>query len=421
MADPILHIKDSYYFEVPKGLWQANYSGLSDADGDHFPDWMVKLDQHFLDWQATRLVEGAGELGLSLPEGIQDGYHHWLHEDHANAGKSLKTYIEMQAGLPEGDGKPDWATSVAGKLTDSAWAESWAAANEAAGSVAEYRENPEAIKVWNEHKTQGYNQALSGKILIPQPFGTLNNLYSAASGFCISKFMVIQVIVAVLLAWAFISLANKMKQTRGNATKGRFANMLETFLIFMRDEVARPAIGHGADQYVPLLWTIFFFVLGMNLMGMLPWMGAPTGAFACTLGMAMVTLLTGIIMGSKKFGLVGFWTNQVPSMDLPKALDLPIKGLLFVIEVLGLFIKHGVLAIRLLANMFAGHIVLLGIMAIAFSAQGALLGTGWWIAAPISVIGSTLFSVLELGVAFLQAYIFTFLSALFIGAATHHH
>ena len=257
--------------------------------------------------------------------------------------------------------------------------------------------------------------------MIPQPFGTLNNLYSAASGFCISKFMVIQVIVAVLLAWAFISLANRMKQSRGNATKGRFANMLETFLLFMRDEVARHAIGHGADQYVPLLWTIFFFVLGMNLMGMLPWMGAPTGAFACTLGMAMVTLLTGIIMGSKKFGLVGFWTNQVPSMDLPKALDLPIKGLLFVIEVLGLFIKHGVLAIRLLANMFAGHIVLLGIMAIAFSAQGALLGTGWWIAAPISVIGSTLFSVLELGVAFLQAYIFTFLSALFIGAATHHH
>ena len=71
--------------------------------------------------------------------------------------------------------------------------------------------------------------------------------------------------------------------------------------------------------------------------------------------------------------------------------------------------------------MFAGHIVLLGIMGIAFSVQGALLGKAWWIAAPISVISATLFSVLELGVAFLQAYIFTFLSALFIGAATHHH
>ena len=107
-------------------------------------------------------------------------------------------------------------------------------------------------------------------------------------------------------------------------------------------------------------------------------------------------------------------------MDLPKALNLPIKGLLFLIEVLGLFIKHAVLAIRLLANMFAGHIVLLGIMGIAFSIQGAM-SSGWWVAAPISVVGATLFSVLELFVAFLQAYVFTFLSALFIGAATHHH
>ena len=74
-----------------------------------------------------------------------------------------------------------------------------------------------------------------------------------------------------------------------------------------------------------------------------------------------------------------------------------------------------------MANMFAGHIVLLGIMAIAFSVQGALMGAAWWVAAPLSLAGATIFSVLEVGVAFLQAYIFTFLSALFIGAATHHH
>ena len=85
-----------------------------------------------------------------------------------------------------------------------------------------------------------------------------------------------------------------------------------------------------------------------------------------------------------------------------------------------MLIKHGVLGIRLLANMVAGHVVLLGIMAIAFSLQGAV-SDSWWIAAPISVIGATLFSCLELFVAFLQAYIFTFLSALFIGMAVHHH
>lgn len=406
MANPILHIKDSYYFEVPKALWGANYSGIKD-DPDAFPDWMVKLDQSYLDWQAARIVTQAGDHGLELPSTakLMGDYHHWLHADHDNVGKPLSVYLES-AGLVSED-----------QLADSVWVKKWSAANEDVGSVADFRAES---KEWSIEKIEGYNKALNGKILIPQPFGTLNNLYSPASGFCISKFMVIQVIVALLLGWAFISLANRLKGVGGSATKGRFSNALEAILLFMRDEVARPAIGHGADTYVPLLWTIFFFVLGLNLMGMIPWMGAPTGAFACTLGLAGVTLLTGIVMGSKKFGPVGFWLNQVPSMDLPKLLDLPIKGLLFVIEVLGLFIKHGVLGIRLLANMFAGHIVLLGIMGAAFSLQAAM-SPSWWIAAPISVISATIFSVLELGVAFLQAYIFTFLSALFIGAATHHH
>lgn len=408
MANPILHIKDSYYFEVPKALWGANYSGVKDGS-DGFPSWMVKLDQSYLDWQAARVHGKAGELGLVLPESgkLMDDYHHWLHENHSNAGRPLSAYLESEGLL--GD-----------KLEDSAWAKKWTSMNQEQGDIAEFRADS-SVGEWGLERIEGYNKALSGKILIPQPFGTLKNPYSAASGFCFSKFMVIQVIVALLLAWFFIGLAKKLVAAKGDATKGRFANALEAFLLFMRDDVARPAIGHDGDKYVPLLWSIFFFVLGLNLMGMLPWLGAPTGAFACTIGLALVTLMTGIVMGSKKFGIVGFWTNQVPSMDLPKSLDLPIKSLLFVIEVIGLFIKHGVLAIRLLANMFAGHIVLLGIMAIAFSVQGAMLGKAWWIAAPISVISATLFSVLELGVAFLQAYIFTFLSALFIGAATHHH
>ena len=120
--------------------------------------------------------------------------------------------------------------------------------------------------------------------------------------------MVIQVIVALLLGCLGVhQLGEQVERALGgNATKGRFSNALEAILLFMRDEVARPAIGHGADKYVPLLWSIFFFVLGLNLMGMLPWMGAPTGAFACTLGLAGVTLLTGIVMGSKKFGSHGF-------------------------------------------------------------------------------------------------------------------
>lgn len=409
MASAILHIKDSYYFEVPKALWPAEYAGVMPAsaeDGSElFPHWLIRLDQDYLDWQAKKLVQDAGSLDIELPSSWLGDYHHWLHEDHANAGKPFAVYLESTGVLDE-------------KLQGETWSKAWASAK-TKGSVDEFLVDP-ATKEWGQAKVDGYNQALSGKVLIPQPLGELKNLYEVQSGFGLSKFMVIQVVVAVLLSFFFIGLARKLGKTNGNAVKGRFANALEAFLLFMRDEVARPAIGKDGDQYVPLLWTLFFFILGLNLMGMLPWVGAPTGAFACTGGLAAVTFLTGLIMGSKKFGLVGFWTNQVPSMDLPPLLAPPIKGLLFLIEVLGLFIKHGVLAIRLLANMFAGHIVLLGIMMIAFSLKGAM-SPSWWIAAPISVVASTIFSVLELGVAFLQAYVFTFLSALFIGAATHHH
>ena len=206
-----------------------------------------------------------------------------------------------------------------------------------------------------------------------------------------------------------------------DSPRGRLWNLLESVLVFLRDEVARPAIGmKEGDKYVPLLWTIFLFILGMNLMGMVPWVGAPTGSFAVTLALAGVTLLTGIVMGSVKFGPIGFWKNQIPGMDLHWIIGIVIKPFLWVIEVFGLFIKHAVLAVRLLANMVAGHLVLLGIMGVAFSIQGAL-SDSWVIAAPVAVIASTLFSVMELFVAFLQAYIFTFLSALFIGASVHHH
>ena len=409
MASSILHIKDAYYFEVPKALWRVEYAGIKPGSvedgGRPFPDWLIRLDQSFLDWQAQRFASDVGSLGVELPDGWMADYHHWLHEDHANVGKPLAAYIEASGMVDE-------------ELNDPTWAKAWENAK-AEGSVSEYLVDP-ATNEWGSEKVDGYNHALSGKILIPQPFGELRNLYQGQSGFCISKFMIIQVVVAVLLWLIFTRFAKRIATSNGNSVKGRFANALEVFLLFMRDQIARPAIGHDGDKYVPLLWTMFFFVLGMNLMGMIPWVGAPTGAFACTGGMAAVTFLTGLVMGSKKFGVVGYWLNQVPSMELPALLSLPIKGLLFVIEVIGLFIKHAVLAIRLLANMFAGHIVLLGIMGVAFSAQAAMSST-WWVAAPIAVIASTIFSLLELGVAFLQAYVFTFLSALFIGAATHRH
>jgi F-type H+-transporting ATPase subunit a len=312
MASPILHIKDAYYFEVPKKLWQHHYSSLEEVPG-------------------------------------------FLREGH-----------------PE-------------------------------------------IK-----DPRAFEEALHGKILLyPQPFGELKNLYEPASGFCISKFMILTAVAAVAILLIFVKLAKRVKT--GDRPRGKFWNLFESMLLFVRDEVARPAIGkHDADKYVPLLWTLFFFVLFCNLLGMVPWAGAPTSAFAVTLSLAAVTLLTGMASGIIKFGPVGYIANQIPHMDLPPILAIVLKPMIWVIEVAGMLIKHGVLGVRLLANMVAGHVVLLGIMALAFSVEGATSGY-WGITAPIAIVSSTLFSILELFVAFLQAYVFTFLSALFIGAAVHHH
>jgi F-type H+-transporting ATPase subunit a len=270
---------------------------------------------------------------------------------------------------------------------------------------------------WSAEKLNQYNSQLDGKILIPQPFGKLKNNYEPESGFCISKYMIVQLVVAAILIWLFANLAKKVRD--GRPAKGKLWNLLETFLLFIRDEVARPAIGkQDADRFVPLLWTIFLFVLGCNLMGMLPWVGAPTASFGVTLGLALVTFATGLVFGSQRFGVFGYWKNLVPSMGLPLPLAIPIVPMLFVIEVLGLLIKHAVLGVRLLANMVAGHLVLVAIMGLAVAAAAS---TTWPITAGISVLGSALFSCLELFVAFLQAYVFTFLSALFIGSAIHHH
>lgn len=247
-----------------------------------------------------------------------------------------------------------------------------------------------------------------GSIPLPEVFGLQ-----------ITKYMVLELAVAVLMLAVFIPLARRI--ATGGCPKGRFWNFFETMLIFIRDEVARPAIGRkDADRFLPFIWNVFFFVLFCNLMGMLPWAGSPTGSLAVTGALALISFGAVLLTGMTMHGPVGFWTGMVPPMEVPKALAVLLKpGLLF-IEVLGLLIKHSVLAMRLLANMFAGHLVLAVIIGfIAAAAHGLVV---LWLGITIgSVAGATALSLLELFVAFLQAYIFAFLSALFIGMAVHQH
>lgn len=454
MASPTLHIKDSYYFEIPKFLWRCDYKSKSD-----FPDVWVKNDPQFQDWQAARTLKElpafAKEVGLEVPSGdLLESYKHWRESGH-NFGRPFDAYLE--------DGLK-WIGENATEAKDAQVLEKWAQFRSRIGNseaVEEFRREPSIT--WSPEKLAGYNRELSGKVLIPQPFGELRNFYEKESGFCISRFMIVEVLVLLGLLLVFSRVAKKV--ATGEAPRGRLWNLVEGFLVLIRDEIARKAIHdhhdhdhghehgrehehadhhdahksphaahgdphahgstvglrpHAADRFVPLLWTIFFFILCCNLMGMLPWLGAPTGSFSVTLALAGVAIVSSIVLGSMQFGVVGFWLNQVPAMQLPLILAIFLKPMIFGIEVLGFFIKHLVLAIRLLANMVAGHLVLLAIMTLAFSAEGAS-SSAWPIMAVVSVLASTAFSILELFVAFLQAYVFTFLTALFIGAATSRH
>jgi len=234
--------------------------------------------------------------------------------------------------------------------------------------------------------------------------------------FQLTRFMVTELVVAALMLMILPLLAAHVR--KHHVTRGWFMNMFEALLLFIRDQVARPAIGgHGADRFLPYLWTLFFFILFNNLLGLVPGMASATGNVNVTAVLAIMTLVTVIRAGMQEMGATGFWVGIVPHLDVPVWLKPPLWGLMFIIEVLGLFIRHIVLAVRLFANMFAGHVVLAVILGFIVMAKGSL----FYPVMGASVVGLVLLSLLELLVAFLQAYIFTFLSALFIGSAVHPH
>ena len=232
----------------------------------------------------------------------------------------------------------------------------------------------------------------------------------------LTRFMVMELITAALMLLILIPLARHI--ARRPVTRGAFFNAFEAILLYFRDSVARPNIGaHDADKYLPYLWTVFFFVLFGNLLGMIPGGASATGNINVTGILAISTFIVVMAAGIQASGFRGYWVALVPKIDASPVLMIFLWPLLFVIEVAGLLIRHFVLAVRLFANILAGHIVLAVIMGFILLVQGS-----WaYVVTPASIGGVVALSMLELFVAFLQAYIFTFLSALFIGTAAHPH
>jgi F-type H+-transporting ATPase subunit a len=238
----------------------------------------------------------------------------------------------------------------------------------------------------------------------------------------ITKFIVLELMVATAILAIFIPMAGRLRG--GQPAKGRFWNMIEVILVYLRDNVIVAGIGSKKDAapYVPYLWTLFFFILFCNLAGMIPWMGSPTGAVTVTATLALLTLVIVLATGIRRHGAVGFWTGMVPHVEGkvgPINLAVVLSPILFVLEVFGFFVKHCTLCIRLMANMFGGHTMMA--VFVAFIPMAAASLYIWMPVTLLSVAASVAISFLELLVACLQAYIFTFLTSVYIGMAIHQH
>jgi len=233
----------------------------------------------------------------------------------------------------------------------------------------------------------------------------------------LTKFMILELLAAVLIAAVFIPVARQLRS--GEPARGGLLNAFEVVLTFVRDQIARPTLGpREADRYAPFLWTLFLFILVNNLLGLVPFCRSPTGNIFVTLGLALCAFV--IIPGSaiRETGLRHYLAELWPKFDVPYGLGYVLKPFMFVNNVVGLLVRSSVLALRLFANMFAGHTVLATILIFIYLA-GGLAPALWGTVTLASVLGQAALSLLELFIAFLQAYVFTFLTSLFMGMALH--
>jgi len=303
------------------------------------------------------------------------------------------------------------------------------AAQESHGPVAVTPATAEKVDIITPHITDSYHMEIPS-IFPPfykevcvgrhvgehgcEPLWGPVNIAGIAVNFSPTKHVVMLFIAAFLVTAILVGTARA--HARHSHAVGRpkgFAAGLEAMVLYMRNEVILPNVGHHGDGYVPFLLTLFFFILTANLLGLVPYGSTATGNIAVTATLALITFVTVEVAGMRALGAgylstIFYWN---------KDLALPIRVILFLImspvELIGKFTKPFALAIRLFANMTAGHIVLLAFVGLIFTFAGPVSAAPFLMAVAISM--------LELFVAFLQAFVFTLLSSVFIGQIREAH
>ena len=229
---------------------------------------------------------------------------------------------------------------------------------------------------------------------------------SLASGgavydFSITKNVAALFLNALVMLLIFTAVARGFKKNAGKAPKG-IQSFFEPIIIYIRDEVIKPNIGHGYEKFVPYLLSLFFFIWFGNLFGLLPGAANLTGNIAVTFVLAIFTFIITNVSGNANYWKHIFWTPGVP---------LPIRLIILPVEIIGIITKPISLMIRLFVAISAGHIVILSLIAMAFIFQSFTVGIG-------SSIILVFINLIEILVASIQAYVFTIFTAVYIGLAT---
>ncbi len=250
------------------------------------------------------------------------------------------------------------------------------------------------------------HHVLDAKELDFTPFGIVHlpELHLLGMDISITKHVVFMWLAFVILVITFLYVARSYRKSF--VPKG-VTNLTEVLIVFVRDEIAKPTIGKGFERFLPYLLTVFFFILTCNFLGLIPYGSTATSNLAVTATLAIISFIVIQAGGMMKNGVFGYLKGLVPH-GIPFWL-LPI---MVPVELLGLFTKPFALAVRLFANMTAGHIVILSLIGLIF-----ILHT--YFVAPVSIAFTLFIFLLEILVALIQAYIFTMLSSLFIGMAVH--
>jgi len=242
------------------------------------------------------------------------------------------------------------------------------------------------------------------------PVGTDGRIDHSVSvyDFSLTRNVVQMFLALALLVWIMISIANRYKKGHGvkTAPKG-MQNLMEPIIAFVRDEVAKPNLGNRWEKYLPYLLTVFFFILINNIFGLIPGTANVTGNIAFTVVLGLISLVV-IVASSRKY----YWGH----IFNPPGMPIGIKLILVPVEILSFFIRPMALIIRLFANMVAGHIIIICLISLIFIFAGLNQYAGW--GTSIFSIAFTIFIYfIEILVAFIQAFIFSMLTAVFIGQA----